>query len=604
MHKFKLLIMGLLLASSFVLTGCQGNNSDTPASAATGSGSIPTTPIIPSLPDANTTNVVITPILTTSSAILTQNNQVVNVVVKVIDAANRPYSGGNIELIYPNDVRAGRDVGSFDKITSSIVDGEAVFAYTAPSSLIANTNDIVFGFFHDSNSSINVTYTFSIQPDVNQIVHSSYELIISNPADVVMGRNDTKDIAFTVISKAGTIVPESDIISISASIKEVSKATMIDSFSATPVSSITRDRLNPLSLTINSKDISGIVPIEVNTVFTGTDNKEENLTQIFNVIILSGPPSSASIEYIGTEFSEGKYTETWVLKAIDEDGNPVNTSPSISSGLLVGYAKSAQANNPADYLFYGTTPGGTLSSTANLGVFTSNVGAVFTNVEPITDKLVLMGTGYSFNALGKWEIENTTASTLDLKDDYTTANVTGLSFAVGHNLRNETCDNVITATAEVVVVNPILDNSGKAFLKIEYGDYLVGKTLVLWTNFIGDHNNVTQKLGYARPITLVGTGLVSEIYTVKLGSSVGVKRLHLFVKDSPHGRPYYNANFGYSIENTAPLTPTQDVNNSMWFGITDCAESGGAAFVDVNITSTAGGNGELKLINLRIGSEF
>jgi len=600
MNKINLFLMGTLLTLSFVLSGCQGNNSDVAVNNDTSSGTIPDSPV---LPDANTTTgVVITPILTTSSSILTQNNQVVNVVVKAIDAANRPYSNGNIEIIYPNDVRAGRDVGTFDKITSPIVNGEAIFSYTAPSDLSSNTNDIVFGFFHDSNASVNVTYTFQLKPDTNQIIHSSYELVINNPSDVVMGRNDTKDVAFTIQSKTGDVVSAANVTSISAAIKEPEKATMIDSSINTPTTTITRTGINPLSITINSKDISGIVPVEVTATFTGTDSQEQNLTKIFNIIVLSGPPSSASIEYIGTEFANGKYTETWVLKAIDEDGNPVNTSPSISSGLLVGYQTSSQANLPADYLFYGGTPGGKLSSVANKGVLTSNTAGVFDNVSSATDKLVLMGTGYTFNALGKWEIENVTTSSLDLKDDFTSADVNGLTFAVGHNYRAETCDNIISATAEVTLADPILDSTGKAFLKVEYGDYLVGKTLVLWTNFLGDHNNTSQKLGYARPITLVGTGLSSSVYTVKVGDS-GVKRLYVYVNDSPHQRKYLNANFAALVKNTAENTPIQIIGTSMVNGITDCT-NGGVAYVDVNITASAGGNGELTLVNLGISSEF
>ena len=600
MYKLKLIFMGSLLALSFVLVGCQGNNSDVVADGTTEGGTIPTDPI---LPDNPTGVAVITPILVTTTSEITQNNQVVPVVVTVIDAANRPYSEGNIEIIYPNDVRQGRDVGSFDKITSPIINGKATFAYTAPSDLSVNTNNIVFGFFHDSNSSVNIAYTFTVKPDANQIIHSSYELVISDPTDVLMGRNDTKDIAFTVQSKAGIVVDVAKITSVSATIKEAEKATMIDSSIATATTSITRTDVNPLSITVKSNDISGIVPIEVNAVFTGSDGKEVNLTKIFNIIVLSGPPSSASIEYIGSEFNSGKYTETWVLKAVDEDGNPVNTSPSISSGILVGYTLSSKTNAPADYLYYSGTPGGTLSSVASKGVFTSATAGVFDNVAPVTDKLVIMGTGYTFNALGKWEIENVTTTALELKDDFTASDISGLTFAVGNNLRNERCNDIITATAEVVVVNPILDGSGKSILKIEYGDYLVGKTLVLWTNFVGDHNNTTQKLGYARPITLVGTGLVSEVYLVKKGSSIGVKRLRVYVKDSPHGRVYLNSNFGYSIENTAELTPISETNTSMAAGITDCNNSG-TAYVDVNITAIAGGDGELKLINLRVGSEF
>ena len=603
MNIFKLLVSALLLVTSFSLSGCQGNNGDAPTNSGTNtdSGTIPTNPVLPG--GGTVQSVVITPVLQKPySSTITQNNQVVEVEVTVIDAANRPYSEGNIELIYPNDVRTGRDVGSFDKITSPIKNGKAVFSYTAPSDISSDKSDIVFGFFHDSNASVNVNYTFKIVPDTTQFIHSSYELTMSNPTDVVMGRNATKDIAFTVKSKAGLVVPSSDMTSISATVKEIEKATMVDSSITTPTATITRSQLNPLSLTVNSNDISGIVPIEVTAIFKGSDNSTVTLTKIFNVIVLSGPPSSVSVEYVGSSFSNGKYKETWVLKAIDEDGNKVNTSPSISSGLLVGYAKSNQTNNPADYLFYGRTPGGTLSSVASKGKFTSATTNIFAKVDTVNDKLVTLGTGYSFNALGKWEIENVNASSLDLKDGFTTADVTGLAFAVGHNLRDETCADLVTATAEVNVVNPILDSSGKAVLEIEYGDYLVGKTLVLWTNFLGSNNNSTQKIGYARKITLVGTGLTTTVAEIPKGFS-GSVTLPVFVQDSPHGRPYLNANFGYAIKSTVPDVTVSVASTSMVAGIKDCTNDG-AAYVTVNVTGTASSAGQIELIDLRIGDEF
>ncbi len=604
MNVLKLLAVTILLVTAFSLSGCQGNNSDVASNGLsnTTSGSVPTNPVLPG--GGAVQAAVITPILTKHTSTLTQNNQVVEVVVTVIDAANRPYSKGNIELIYPNDVRTGRDVGSFDKITSSITDGKAVFSYTGPSDINANTSDIVFGFFHDSNASVNVNYTFKINPATKQIIHSSYELTMSDPTNVVMGRNATKDLAFTLKSKAGNVVPSVDMTSLTATVKATAKATIIDSSITTPTTTIIRNQLNPLSITVNSNAISGIVPIEVTAVFKGSDNVTQTLTQIFNVIVLSGPPSSVSIEYVGTSFSNGKYKETWVLKAIDEDGNKVNTSPSISSGLLVGYATSGKTNAPANYLFYGRTPGGKLSSVASKGKFKSNTTNVFTNVDSVNDRLVTLGTGYSFNALGKWEIENSTADSLDLKDGFTTASVDGLAFAVGHNLRNETCDDLVTATAEVNIANPILDSAGKVILEIEYGDYLVGKTLVLWTNFIGSNKNTTQKIGYARKVTLVGTGLSSPAAIIPKGFTGPVK-LYVYVKDSPHKRTYMNANFAYKITSNVPDANVTFVGDSMQSGITYCGAPGyGSGYVLVNVSGSATGAGTIQLSNLGVYSEF
>ena len=604
MNLLKIFLSATLLMVAFLFSGCQGDNGDTIIVETPTDSSGGTVP--PSVPDANTSNPSVTLVLPISSAVLTTNNQVVNIAIRVFDSANNPYSSGNIVKINPNDVLTGRDIGEFDKITSPLVNGVANFAYTAPKSLDANTSNISFGFYHDSNSSDVKVFTMSIVPDVNQSVLTSYTLQSSNPSDVNMNLESSKTFSYTVYNANNVALPDSSVAKITVTSLNPSLALIKDNTQNPASNILTISNQNNFTINLISNTKSGLVPIKVDATFNDENGVEQNLTKIFNTVVFSGPPTAASLGYVSSSFdaNTGLYTEKWRLMVVDKYTNLVNSNPSVSSSMIVGYAKSSVAVNDANYSYFPTS--GTLAINGTKGQLTSSIAA-FTDVDLVNDNLVIFGTGYKFNAFGKWEIATVTSPTvLELSDDFNATSTTALGFAVGHNFRNETCGDHNSAVASVKALNnnTTLSDDGILILEATFNDYMVGKSVILSTNFVGGHNNISGQLGYARKITFVGTGLNSEIYKISKGDA-GVKRLNVFVNDSPHGITYKNANFGYSIESTATETTISYSSSSMVAGITDCSV-GGSAYVDVNIsgTSGAGGDGELKLINLRIGAEF
>jgi hypothetical protein len=605
MQIFKLMLLGLLISFSFSLGGCQGTNSDVVADMNS------TAPTIPTIPDTNTSSPVITVILPVSSSILTTNNEIVNISVRVFDSANNPYSTGTITKVNPSDVLAGRDVGTFDKISSTIVNGIATFVYTAPDRLDENTSNISFAFYHDSNSSNVKIYTMSIVPEANQTVLTNYTLETSNPTDVTVGLESSKLLSYTVYDSNNNQLDNASLKSIKMTSLNPSLGILEDT-AGNSGTTITILNKNNVTVNIKTNTKSGIVPLKVDATFNDINGDEQNLSKIFNVVVLSGPPSAMSLSYSSTDAiskkNEAKMVEKWVLTVTDKYSNLVNTNPAVSMGMLAGYTKSTAAvSNPANYLFYlPSTGNGTLSG-ANDN-FTAPASA-FGNVDQTNEYLITFGNGYTYNASGKWDINTNSNTVLDLIDDYDGSDTSGLGYAVGNNYRQDACQEGVEWVANVYpeANNYIVDGNGSLIVKVEYDYYLVGKDTMLWVNLTGSQNSDGSivRLGEAKKITLRGSGLTGGIYSYAAGYT-GTTRLLITISDTVEY--YRNANFRSDITVTGDGTVWNISGTSMVQNITSCVDgvaidTGGVAYVDVTVTASPNA-GEIKLTNVLPTNEF
>ncbi|OIP54583.1 MAG: hypothetical protein AUK54_05960 [Helicobacteraceae bacterium CG2_30_36_10] len=610
MNIYKGFLSGIFLALLLALSGCQGNNSESPTDQLVADENVMAIDNNTTLSPIDVNTTVVSVLLPVSSKTLTVSSEDVQIEVSVFDSENLPYSEGFVKLKYPDDVLSGRDIGSFDKLSSTLANGKAYFNYTAPIKLDANTSDISFGFYHDSTPTNMKAYTFSIVPETNQTVSNNYVLYSSlNSENVSMELNSEKSVEFYLTDDNNITLENNAITSMKFESKNPALLTLSDVLSDTNGSTITIEGRNSVTVKARSNTLSGIIPIKVTVIFTNSNGTKETLEKVFNIVVLSGPPTAMSLSYAGTEQNANyaKFIENWVLTVTDKYNNPINTTPAVAMGLIVGYAESsATTSNVANYLYFNSvTSDGNLTNSA-LDTFKSSK-EVFENVDLVNDKLVLFGgTGYLFDAYGKWDINAIESNTtLSLKDDYNGSDVSGLGFAVGHNFRNETCSgSPVVANVYAQNNNNILESTGSMILQIEYDYYLVGKSVMLWTNILGQTNNVESKLGLARKVTLRGTGLTGGIYAFSKGFS-GPVRLDITISDTVEY--YKNANFGYAVEVTGNDINWTVLGDSMRDGnITAlfCDENGGMGYVDVNITSPAGTAGEIKIVNVLVGQEF
>jgi len=601
MGTLKFIILGIFISLSFLFTGCQGNNSDTLNSSSPSSSNtvIPTSGI-----DNNVTVSLKTVILPVSSTVLTTNSQVVRIDVRVFDSNNNPYSGGKIIKINPKDVLSGRDIGTFDKQSSTLVNGVATFVYTAPADLQKNKSNLSFGFYHDSNASNIKIYTMSIVPKINQTVLTNYTLKSSSAVGVKMNLNSSEIVSYTVYDSSGTKLADADMQSMTITSLNPNLAFLSDNFGKKGNTLVLNTR-NNVTINVNSNTKSGLVPIKVEAKFKDTNGNNQTLTKVFDIIVLSGPPSAISLSYSGTTqvTAKAKFVEKWILTVTDKYSNLVNSNPSVSTGMIAGYAQSSAAtSNVANYLFF--QPGlsaGDINALSN--TFTAQTG-VFNNVDFNNDVLVIYGTGYKYDASGKWDITQASSNTVNLVDDYSSTDRTQMGFAVGNNQREDRCNIGSKWVANVYSDSntSTIGNDGTMTIDVEYDYYLTGKDTMLWVNLIGVQHSTSKqiRLGEAKKVTLRGQGLTADSFAYAKGFQ-GTVRLNLSVKNTVEH--YYNSNFTYHVSVTGDGTVWNVAGTSMGNKITSCINKG-VAYVDVTISSPAPNAGTISLTDLLPTSEF
>ncbi|QSZ42625.1 hypothetical protein GJV85_11070 [Sulfurimonas aquatica] len=309
------------------------------------------------------TPTIATVILNQNTKEVTLNSETFNIDVDVRDSNNNPFTTGSVKIVYPPDVTKGRDIGSF--ISSEIFldsKGKASFIYTAPKNLDINKSNIKFGFYHDSGAPEDAKeFIVTIKPEPNQIILTDYALTSSyTDGNITMDLQSTKLITFYVKDKDGNLLNDSNITSMVVSVLNTALADIDDSNSSNPAAEVQTLTKNSASLSIISNTISGVVPIKVFAKFKGVNNEDANLTEVFNVIIVSGPPTAMSISYVSTsnDALHAKFVEKMVVAITDKYSNRVNSNPGLSVSLIAGYARDT--SGPLNYMYH--TNGGIIDT--------------------------------------------------------------------------------------------------------------------------------------------------------------------------------------------------------------------------------------------------
>ena len=600
MNLLRLTVVALV--TLLMLSGCQGNNSDTPNSGANSNENVV---------ESNVTNPAVTVVLPVSSTVLTTNSQVVTIDVRVFDSANNPYSEGEVKLINSPDVRQGRDVGTFDKYASKLTNGVATFTYTAPKDLSADTSNIYFGFYHDSDPSNIKQYTMSIVPETNQTIVSSYKLVSSNGENVKLALNATKAISYNVEDSNNNKVADDDIISLTVSSLNPGLATLSDSYGNENLSTLTVTDKNRITVNVNTNTKSGLIPLKVEAHFFDANREEKDLIKIYSVVVLSGPPTAFSLSYAGTsqDKEHAKFIDHWVLTATDKYSNLINTKPTISTGMITGYVQSgaSTATNSMNYLYSIPPRGGSIENATPNDIFHTSEN-FFSNVDPEHDYLVTFGNGYTYDASGKWDINKSSNGDTDLLliENYYGKNVSKLGFAVGNNYRQDTCQFGEEWVGNVYPKNNnyILDENASTVLDMEYDYYLTGKSVIFWINLIGSANGKDTRVGEARKILLRGMGFDDNSMSVSAGTTGGTYEIPISLKNTSEW--YRNGNFGAKIVTSDNITHGKVTLHGQVGGCYNPNHSAqGTAYVEVeDVNETQSKTGTITVTGIVVGSEF
>lgn len=550
------------LSVIFFTVGCQSNNSDE---------------LVIELPDENVTDPtdpdaeIISVILPAdASSEITTNNEIVNIELTVLNDKNNHHSEGSVKIVYPEEIREGRDIGYFLPLELTPVEGKVLFVYNAPSNISKDDTDLVFKFYHDSNPSDLQSYRISFNPSPNQTFATSYEIRQSG-SNISMGLESNKLLSYSIYDANNNLVPKSEIELITITSLNLSIGALSDDENV-EVQTISKSNENPMNVRIVSDTQSGLVPIQIEATIQG-----QKISLTSSVMVFSGPPSAISLSYSGTlipntalncntngvqpaegpnyceEYvlatSHAKKIEKWVLTVTDRYNNLVNTNPTISTGMLAGYTQSSAATaHGTEYLYYTPSEGqGVLRSDSTFEVPFSP----FSNVDINNDYLVLFGNGYTYDASGKYDIGSIENSKLNLVDAFSGLDTSDLGFAIGHNYRQDPSIEGVEWIGNVYEENNLyqIGDSGSAIINVEYDYYLTGKDVILWTNVIGKNyvDDSTVRIGEAKKITLDGPSISPNVTDVQIGRYE--TRLVTFYAIIDETEEFYrNANFIGTVE--------------------------------------------------------
>jgi len=547
----------------------------------------------------------------------TLNSEAISISMNVFKNL-RPVTEGEVRVRFPGDVLTGRDVGYFDSTAVVVSNGVATFSYFAPKNLKENNDSIEFIFYHEDNyTDDSAKFTVNIEPLENQIILTDYELR-SNLKDgnITMNLESSKMLSFYVQEIDGTLLGDGNITSITVTLLNPTLGNLSDTnASANAEDNVTSNGKNNFSLRLDTITKSGILPIKVYTEFKGVNNEDRNITEIYNIVIFSGPPTAISISYASTGQEEdfAKFKENLVVTVTDKYFNYVNSAPGISVSLIAGYEIDIDDNRvyqaPNLDGIHSDSKG--IMNTGSPTIFDANSSSSdnkpFINVgvnhalENYT--LATFGQGYSYAASGGWNIASVTGSQLELSDFFDSNETQkNLGFAVGYNFRQDTCrpGSEWIGSISVDSLNGKLDASGIAKVNVNYDYYLTGKDVIVAVNIVGytASTDRTSKIGEAKKITLRGLDFSSTTCNVPSGKTV---QCTFLIKMPNTGESLRNANFGANIVTSDKVTYTNLDRPNV---IGTCSKNG-VAHITLDATENSGtAAGTVNLSDIIISNEF
>jgi len=550
---------------------------------------------------------------------LTSNSQNVQIVVQVYEqGTNVRYSQGNVRVSLPDSVLTGVDVGNFTEFVVPVgTDGTAIFNFTGPQDIKTlienNETGAVFKFYHEENSGakVDVKTVYSLLSDyipANYILSTS-----SSDGEQTMGLQLLKTFTLTLKDDLDNLVKDEDITKITIESQNILIGQLIDANTGAKVTKLTlngADAVNSFSFPVQTYKLSGLLPIEISVEFNDGNGQAVTKTINMNVVVFSGPPTAISISYAGVDTVAGlpKYFEKFVVTVTDAYSNPVNSRPYISVGSMVEYAVDGSSTTGVRTTTSPRLWHGAYDTTATLEPIGGNKAQLTTTSDAFdyidinNDKLVIFGTGFVLEALGKWDIDSASSQALQLKDDYNGSTRENLYFAVGHNNRQDLCANDGRTYLGTMKADKYqLDDLGHAFVTFEYDYHLTGKDIMIWANLVGFQadNNQTGRIGKAKKHTLRGNGLVSpNKYTLPIGAPARPYGFEVHHENAPEW--YRNGHFGYAIKGTCQVENVIDHSNN--YDARACINTIG--FVDLNVSNPGQKACTISIDSIAVSPEF
>jgi len=470
--------------------------------------------------DVNNSVPMVLTIIDPISRIMDINKSGIERAIKVHLAKGSTAIGGkNIKISNPIDAFNG---SFFVNIVKTDSTGNAVFAYTAPPSII--DSKFIVDFCLEENISlcgkvsINLrkgTINLQDNNDTNDTGNDfvNYGMTFKDKDNGnTLGLDERKLFIVSLIDKdTKQPIPASQIKKITMKSSKPKVIKLIDPSDAVGAAVAELEVIGKSSANIYlkaSKTISGLSDIKVTIKYKNQKGYDRVISRTYAITVLAGPPTALSITDAGTAYNkETKWFEQkFLISASDKYSNKINTSPTISVSVMAGFAKD---NNGSRIIFGQNTPSvhANITSSGQEAILKSIGKTPFIEFDPVSlkgidltrDIVAIFGNVRTNEANGKWEIDSiSSGDELILSDSYEGENYTAVGFAVGHNYRNDTCsDEYLEYQTKIDSTDGTykLDDEGKTFVTLKYpAIYMPGKRVGLLVNLISENPETGKQL--------------------------------------------------------------------------------------------------------------
>ena len=422
---------------------------------------------------------------------ITQPNQTQEFKIITLDENNRPISADvsmNV-LIDEND----NTYGTLDNyyITTDTITGEGVVNYTAPSDLDNLEGNYTINF-QVVNTVLETNATLDFTKEEEDTNATEYVIQLVTPNSFIVNSKDSFTVKIVKKADNEVYIDSKDVHDVNLSFINNMVAFNADRDKYTYEYNQSASK----SIDIYSKKYSGIDFVDINaSIFDG--EKNVTLSQRFNVVLISGPISAISINYLDTIYDAdtGLFIEKYAVHAVDRYSNPANAGSKIYVGAINGMKIKKDKN-------------GTIGYNSSDEVTEFNVTDVNLTASDIKedDILAILASSDRLDSvyLGGWSIKEVVADDkLKFNEKYSGEVTDLLTYVIGNEKRYDGCSESI----RLIDFNSTdgtyeIGSNGIAYISAKYDPFLVGKTVTFYAN-----SNSDKRVGVAIKKILFGTGI-------------------------------------------------------------------------------------------------
>ena len=429
-------------------------------------------------------------------------------------------------------------------------------------------------------------------------INYSIKFSLTNEDVMKFNLEDKKSIQVALIDKdTGNFIANEKIISFKIISKQENLLKLFDaSVHPVPSSLLSYEKMNNITIYAQTYTRSGLADIDVEVEYLNAKGTIEKIRKTYSTMIMSGPPTAFSVNDDGVSYNfDTKWFEhKYLISATDKYNNHINISPTIYVNAMTDFVKDS-SGKPVLYGKFGTLHGNLIGDTDTNKAHLDVNSSVFTNIDYSRDYALIFGDINSYEALGKWDINQDLSSdtTLYFSDVYNGEDYTGLGFAVGHNYMEEICDSSyrewhlkINSTDGKYV----LDKEGKTTVIVKYpAQYLYGKLGAISINFLGKNPKTDKILKSGEVYFDVWNnveGLDGATFKVLKGSGTYTIRHYGVINTGTADKfALKNSHFSCLVETIDTAGVTYVGRNTIITDATECGTSGEKAYLEYNVTA-------------------